>query len=265
MSTTRPERTLREQWRNGDTTIGGWLAIPSTVLAETTARAGFDYVCVDTQHGAIEYSDAVGLIQAILLGGSTPIVRVPWNEPGVIGKMLDAGALGVIVPMVNTVAQAEAVVQAARYAPAGARSYGPTVVGMRRTDYVDWAADNIAVIPMIETGEALENLDDILAVDGIDAIYVGPADLSLSLGLAPGNNDDEPVFAQAYTAIVEACRRAGVVAGCHATGALAPRRTAAGFRMVTATTDLVAARIGLKSELDRARGGVGPDGDDAIY
>jgi 4-hydroxy-2-oxoheptanedioate aldolase len=270
MSTTPSERTLseptlREQWRNGETTLGGWLAIPSTVLAETTARAGFDYVCVDTQHGAIEYSDAVGLIQAILLGGSTPIVRVPWNEPGIIGKILDAGALGVIVPMVNTVAEAEAVVRAARYAPSGSRSYGPTVVGMRRPDYVAWAAENIAVIPMIETGEALENLDDILAVDGIDAIYVGPADLSLSLGLAPGNNDDDPVFAEAYTKILDSCRRAGVVAGCHASGTLTPRRTGAGFRMVTVTTDLVAARIGLKSELDRARSQGEPDSADALY
>lgn len=257
--------SLRERWRNGDTTLGGWVATPSVVMAEATARAGFDYVCIDTQHGALEYSDAVGLIQAILLGGSIPIVRVPWNETGIIGKMLDAGAHGVIVPMVNTTEEAEDVVRAARYAPNGSRSYGPTVVGMRQPDYVEWAADNVAVIPMIETRQALDNLDEILAVDGIDAIYVGPADLSLSLGLAPANNDDEPVFAEAYAAIIDSCRRAGVVAGCHATGSLTPRRTAAGFRMVTVTTDLVAARIGLKSELDRARGEGGPRAADNLY
>jgi 4-hydroxy-2-oxoheptanedioate aldolase len=230
------------------------MATPSVVMAEATARTGFDYVCIDTQHGAIEYSDAVGMIQAVLLGGSVPIVRVPWNETGIIGKVLDAGAHGVIVPMVNTVEEAEAVVRAARYAPRGSRSYGPTVAGMRQPDYVAWATDNVAVIPMIETREALENLDDILAVEGIDAVYVGPADLSLSLGLAPGNNDGEPVFAEAYTTIVESCERAGVIAGCHATGSLTPVRTAAGFRMVTATTDLVAARMGLTAELHRARG-----------
>ena len=121
---------LRDRWRNGDTTLGGWLATPSSVMAEATARAGFDYVCVDTQHGAIEYSDAVGLIQAILLGGSSPIVRVPWNEPGIIGKMLDAGAHGVIVPMVNSVEEARAAVAAGRYAPHGTRSYGPSVAGL---------------------------------------------------------------------------------------------------------------------------------------
>ncbi len=245
--------SLRERWRNGDTTLGGWLGTPSDVVAEVTARAGFDYVCIDTQHGAIEYSDAVGMVQAILLGGASPIVRVPWNEPGIIGKVLDAGAHGVIVPMVNTVEEAEAVVRSARYAPTGSRSFGPTVAALRAPDYPAWAADNIAVIPMIETAQALDNIDDILAVPGIDAIYVGPADLSLSLGLPPGNNDDNPVFADAYSKIVDACARADVVAGCHATGSLTPKRTAAGFRMVTVTADLVAARIGFQLELRRAR------------
>ena len=102
------------------------MSIPSPVSAEAVAHLGFDYVCIDAQHGGIDYSDCLPLIQAILLGGSRPIVRVPWNEPGVIGKMLDAGAHGVIVPMVNTVEEARAVVRACRYAPAGSRSYGPS-------------------------------------------------------------------------------------------------------------------------------------------
>jgi 4-hydroxy-2-oxoheptanedioate aldolase len=257
--------SLNELWRNGDTALGGWLATPSVVMAEAAARSGFDYVCVDAQHGAIEYSDAVGMVQAILLGGSIPIVRVPWNEAGVIGKMLDAGAHGIIVPMVNTVEEAEAVVRAARYAPGGARSYGPTVAGMRQGDHVAWAAENVAVIPMIETSQALGNLDDILAVGGIDAVYVGPADLSLSLGLTPRNNDGEPAFDEALVAIVEACERAGVIPGCHATGSLAPRRTAAGFRMVTVTTDLVAARMGFRTELERARDGDDPPPAERLY
>jgi len=249
-------RSLRERWRNGDTTLGGWLSTPSVVMAEATARAGFDYVCIDTQHGAIEYSDTVGLIQAVLLGGASPIVRVPWNEPGIIGKMLDAGAHGVIVPMVNTVEEAEAVVRACRYAPAGARSYGPSVAGLRAGDYPAWATDHVAVIPMIETRQAVESIDQILAVTGIDAIYVGPADLSLTLGLPPGNNDDDPAFTDAFTSIIDACARAGVVAGCHANGALAPKRTDAGFRMVTVATDLIAARLGFRLELERARADV---------
>lgn len=214
---------------------------------------GFDYVCIDTQHGAIEYSDAVPMIQGILLGGSSPIVRVPWNEQGIIGKMLDAGAHGVIVPMVNTVAEAEAAVRSMRYGPDGARSYGPTVVKMRHENYPAWSADNVAVIPMIETRQALDNIDDILAVPGIDAIYVGPADLSITLGLPPGNNDGEPAFDDALSTILEACRRAGVVAGIHTSGDLVNRRLDAGFSMVTVTSDLLAARIGYNTELAKVR------------
>ncbi len=247
-------------------TLGGWLAIPSPVSAEAVARAGFDYVCIDSQHGGVESSDALPMIQAILLGGASPIVRVPWNEPGIIGKMLDAGAHGVIVPMVNSVAEAEAVVRACRYSPDGARSFGPGLVAPRVDgSYVEWAKDNVAVIPMIETTQAIAALDDILAVDGIDAIYVGPADLSLTLGLPPGNNDDEASFADALTTIVSACQRAGVVAGIHSSGSLTPRRLAAGFRMVTVTTDTVAMRLGLTAELVRAKSAAGDGGAGAIY
>lgn len=222
-------------------------------MAEATARTGFDYVCIDTQHGAIEYSDAVPMIQAILLGGSSPIVRVPWNEQGIIGKMLDAGAHGVIVPMVNSVAEAEAVVRSVRYGPTGARSYGPTVTGMRVADYPAWSAENVAAIPMIETRQAVDSIDDILAVPGIDAIYVGPADLSITLGLTPKNNDGEPEFDDALVKIVAACQKAGIVPGIHSNGALVPGRLAAGFRMVTVTSDLLATRLGYKTELERTR------------
>ncbi len=245
--------TLRERWAAGTPTLGAWLSIPSTVVAEATARTGFDYVCVDLQHGALDYADAVGLFQAILVAGSTPITRVPWNEPGVVGKVLDAGAEAVIVPMVNSAAEAAAVVRAARYPPSGARSFGPIVAGLRRGDYAVTANDVIAVIPMIETAEALAHLDDILSVPGVDAIYVGPADLSLSLGLPPGNNDDDASFREALDAIVAGCRRHGVVPGIHASGALTPRRLEQGFVMITVTADAVAMRIGLVGEMARAR------------
>ena len=189
--------TLRTQWNEGRDTLGVWLALPSIISAETAARAGYDYVCIDNQHGVNDYQQTVAMAQAILLGGGTPIARVPWNEPGIIGKMLDAGLEGVIVPMVNSVAEAQAVVRAGRYAPMGARSFGPVVAGMRRTDHYEWSTDGIALIPMIETVEAMRNLDEILSTPGIDAIYVGPADLSVSLGLPPGNNDDRSEFTDA--------------------------------------------------------------------
>ena len=245
--------TLRDRWANGDATLGAWLSLPSVLAAETTARVGFDYVCADLQHGALDYADSVGLFQAVVVGGSTPIVRVPWNEPGVVGKVLDAGAEAVIAPMVNTQAEAAALVRFARYPPQGARSFGPVVAGIRAASYHATANDSVAVVPMIETVEALSNLDEILTVPGVDAIYVGPADLSLSLGLPPGNNDDASSFTDALETIVAACRRHGVVAGIHSSGALTPRRLEQGFRMITVTADAVAMRIGLVAELDAAR------------
>ncbi len=245
--------SLRERWAAGRTTLGGWLAMPSVIVAESTARTGFDYVCADLQHGALDYADSVGLFQAVLLAGSTPIARVPWNEPGVVGKVLDAGAEAVVVPMVNSAEEASAAVRAARYPPLGARSYGPTVTGARSSDYAATANDVIAVIPMIETAQALGHLDDILSVPGVDAVYVGPADLSLSLGLPPGNNDDAASFREALDAIVAGCRRHGTVPGIHATGSLTARRLEQGFAMVTVTSDVLALRLGLSAEMARAR------------
>jgi len=258
--------SLRQRWAEGHATLGCWLSSANTVSAEIAGRADFDYVCIDAQHGATDYQTAVPMIQAIELGGGIPIARVPWNDPGIIGKMLDAGCHGVIVPMVNTRAQAQAVVQACRYAPDGSRSYGPTVVMPRHDGYLDWARRTVAVIPMIETTEAIANLDEILSVPGIDAIYVGPSDLSLTLGLPPGNNDGEPAFDEALATIVAGCERHGVVAGIHASGALAPRRMASGFKMMTVASDVLALRSGLAAELTTARSGnIDATGSSAVY
>lgn len=258
--------TLRTVWNRGGETLGAWTFIPSSVSAESCARAGFDYVCVDAQHGAIGYDAAVPMIQAIELGGGIPIARVTWNEPGIIGKMLDAGCHGVIVPMVNTADEAEAVVRAVRYAPRGTRSWGPALAAARHDDYRTWADAHVAVIPMIETVEALNNVEEILSVDGIDAAYVGPADLAISLGLGPAGNDGIAVFDEALATIVESCNRHGVVPGIHASASLTRLRRQQGFRMITVSTDLPTLRLALSEELDVARsldhpvdeGGSGP-------
>jgi 4-hydroxy-2-oxoheptanedioate aldolase len=247
-------QTLRELWSTGSTTLGVWLTMASTVSAEAAARTEYDYVCLDTQHGAIDYQMSIAMTQAILLGGGRAIARVPWNEPGIIGKTLDAGIEGVIVPMVNTAAQAEAVVQACRYPPRGSRSYGPVLAGLRQHDHHAWSAEGNAVIPMIETVEAMRNLDEILGVQGVDAIYVGPADLSASLGLKPQNNDGENLFDDALATISAACKRAGVIPGIHTTAPLVARRVEQGFRMITVTSDLLAMRSQLKADLAAARG-----------
>jgi 4-hydroxy-2-oxoheptanedioate aldolase len=257
--------SLREQWASGEPTFGGWLTIPSSVSAEATARVGFEYVCVDMQHGAIDYQVAVTQLQAIALGTSRPVVRVPWNEPGIIGKVLDAGTEGVIVPMVNSPEEAAAVVRACRYAPVGARSHGPLMSSMRRPDYFTSDLDTIAVIPMIETVEAVSRIDDILSTPGIDAIYVGPADLSVTLGLKPGNNDGDAGFDGALATIVAACKRHGIVPGIHASGALAERRLEQGFKMITIASDLLSARTHMASEYAIARGAARPAAGDSQY
>lgn len=255
--------SLRSKWSADEETLGVWLSIPSTVSAEIAARQPVSYVCVDNQHGVADYLVTAAMFQAVELAGNVPIARVPWNEPGIIGKLLDAGAHGVIVPMVNTRDQAEAVVRAVRYAPGGTRSWGPLLTGMRHPDYREWAAENVAAIVMIETAEALDNLDDILSVPGIDAAYVGPADLAISLGLGPYGNDGTTVFDDALAKIVDGCRRHGVVPGIHATGALTGRRRAQGFRMITVASDNLAISIGIEAELAAAADSGSDDAHDA--
>jgi 4-hydroxy-2-oxoheptanedioate aldolase len=214
------------------------------------------------QHGVIDYQAAVGILQAINTTEMVPFVRVPWNEQGIIGKMLDAGAMGVIIPMVNTVAEAKAAVASCRYFPQGARSFGPTRVGVHAgRDYYSRANEEIACIPMIETQEALDNLDDILSVPGIDAVYVGPADLSITLGLPPSADNDAPIFNDALKKIVDACKKHGVTPGIHASAALARKRRETGFQLITVGSDMGGMVMGANADLARVREDGGKPGD----
>ena len=213
---------LRERFRSGDVALGVWLSIPSSITAETVATAGFDYVCVDMQHGLVDYQASLPMLQAISTGASTPAARVLQNTPGDIGRALDAGAMAVVVPMVNSVAECEAAIAAGQYAPTGLRSYGPTrAAQVEGADYFENANTETVVIPMIETVPAVAAIDDILAVPGVEAIYVGPSDLGVSMGLPPGK--DEPEFLAMLDRIVESCRRHDVVPGIHTTTVTAPR------------------------------------------
>lgn len=234
--------------------MGGWLSTPSSINAEAMAAVGFDYCCIDMQHGLIDFSDMVPMLQGITTGHTTPFVRVPQNLPGHIGKALDAGAMGVIVPMVNSVEECEAAIAAGRYAPTGSRSYGPArAAAVEGPDYWERANTDVAIVPMIETVEAIAALDDILSVDGVEAIYVGPADLSISMGFAPGS--EQPEFLEALNTVVAACNRRGVVPGMHTTTALAQDRIERGFRMLTINSDLLAMRAQLKEDLETVRAG----------
>jgi 4-hydroxy-2-oxoheptanedioate aldolase len=257
---------LKASWRTGGAAHGAWLSIPSAISAEVVARAGFDYVCIDLQHGLAGSESAVQMLQAINLGASAPVVRVPWNEPGIIGRMLDAGAMSIIVPMVNSPAEARAAVAACRYAPLGARSFGPVRAFMQEgARYYATANAEVACIPMIETVRALDDLDAILDVPGIDAVYVGPADLSITLGLPPGNNDDRPEFVGALERIVAACDARGIVPGIHASAALAARRREQGFRMITVSADQLAMGDAMRAELRLAREGSGGAGGERAH
>jgi 4-hydroxy-2-oxoheptanedioate aldolase len=242
------ENTLKTIWARGEAVVNGWLSIPSAFSAEVMAHQGFDSLTVDMQHGVVEYQTAVTMLQAISTTPVIPLARIPWNDPGVTMKILDAGVYGVICPMINTRAQAEALVRACKYPPFGIRSYGPVRASIYAgMDYGDKANQDILVIPMIETVEALDNLDEILSVPGVDAIYVGPADLSLALGCKPRLDQTDPPVVEAQQKIAEACRRHGVIAGIHNnTSTYALKMIEQGYRFVTLASDsrFMAARAG---------------------
>jgi 4-hydroxy-2-oxoheptanedioate aldolase len=233
------ENTLKKIWARGEAVVNGWLSIPSSFSAEVMAHQGFDSLTVDMQHGVVDYQVAVTMLQGISTTPVIPLARVPWNDPARLMKILDAGAYGVICPMVNTREQAEALVQACKYPPRGYRSWGPVRASIYAgADYGDRANEDIIVMPMIETAEALKNLDDILTVPGVDAVYVGPSDLSLALGCKPRLDQTDPPVVEAQQTIVEACKRHGVIAGIHnATAAYALKMVAAGYQFVTLASD----------------------------
>ena len=203
------------------------------------AQQGFDSLTLDLQHGLIDYAALVPMLQAISTTTTVPIVRVPWLEPGILMKVLDAGAYGVICPMVNTREEAQKLVAYTHYAPQGTRSFGPTrAVIYGGADYAQHANKTIVTFAMIETAQALDNLDAILSVEGLDAIYIGPSDLSLSLGCKPTFDDVEPKAQQAIEHIVARAKVHGVVAGIHNGRAdVARARVALGYRFVTLGSD----------------------------
>lgn len=242
---------MKQRWADGEAAVGLWLSLPDPSVAESIGSLDPAYLVVDLQHGLIDYAHVRHLFQATQRSAATPMVRVPWNEPGIIGKVLDVGALGVIVPMVNTVEEAERAVASCFYQPKGVRSHGPIRAAQAHgSGYGEEANDQVACIVMIETAEAVENIDEILAVPGIDAVYVGPADLSRTLGLPPAGDHDEPRFIEAIDAILAGCANAGVAPGIHANPALVAKRLAQGFQMVTATSDLLALMEGARSALE---------------
>lgn len=233
------ENRIKAMWRSGETVVNGWLHIPNSFSAEVMAHAGWDSITIDMQHGPPEYHAALPMLQAISTTDTVPLTRIPWNEPGLTMRMLDSGCYGVICPMINTREQAEAFVGACRYPPEGYRSFGPYRARVYAgADYPQHANEEIITMAMIETQEALDNLDDIMSVPGLDAVFVGPSDLGQSLTGNARLDSDEPQLMAAMDTILSAANKHGVVAGIY-TGSseYALRMVDKGFRFVTVLSD----------------------------
>jgi 4-hydroxy-2-oxoheptanedioate aldolase len=253
------ENRIRNLWREDKAVVNGWLAIPSTFSAETMAHQGWDSLTIDMQHGVVDYQMAVNMLTAVSTTNTVPMVRVPWLDPGIIMKSLDAGAYAVICPMINSRAEAEKLVSYMRYAPRGVRSFGPIrALLYGGADYPAKANDTVIPFAMIETKQALENLDDILSVEGLDAIYVGPADLSLTLGCTPKFDQEEKPVVEAIDYIIAKAKQHGVFAGIHnGTPEYAQRMIAKGFRFVTIASDARLMAAGAQQTLTKMRAGPG--------
>ncbi|MDM0077160.1 aldolase/citrate lyase family protein [Variovorax sp. J2P1-59] len=249
------ENRLRTLWKSGGAAVNGWLAIPNGFSAETMAHQGWDSLTIDLQHGVVDYQSMIPMLQAISTTDTVPVVRVPWLEPSALMKALDAGAYGVICPMISTADEAARLVAYTHYAPRGTRSFGPVrALLYGGADYAQHANDTIVTFAMIETAQALENLDAIMSVEGLDAVYIGPSDLSLALGCRPVFDDVDPPVAQAIDHVLERAKAHGLVAGIHngtPEGALA--RVAKGFQFVTVSSDARLIAAGAQQVLSKMR------------
>src|SRR5215213_5062685 len=234
------ENRLKKIWREGETAVNGWLHVPSSFSAEVMAHSGWDSLTIDMQHGPVDYGSLVPMLQAISTTDTVPVVRVPWNDPGFIMRVLDAGCYAVICPMINTREEAEAFVGACRYPPAGYRSYGPYRASLYGgEDYTDHADDTVVTMAIIETREALDKLDEILDVTGLDAVFVGPSDLGQSLGYGPGPDREEPEVVEAIDRVLDAARGHGLAAGIFAGSTEhALRMVEKGFNFVNVSTEV---------------------------
>jgi 4-hydroxy-2-oxoheptanedioate aldolase len=252
---------LREIWKSGGKVVNGWCGIPSGAATEAMVQGGWDSLTVDLQHGLIHYDTALPMLQAISTSSIVPLARVPWNEPGIIMKMLDSGAYGIICPMINDRAECERFVQACRYPPHGYRSFGPTRANWYAGSADYWKTSNETVITfaMIETAGALENLDAIMSTPGLDAIYVGPADLGLALGEGPVGDPTSEKTLSTMKRICETAKKHGIVPGTHTSSPEGARRMFdMGFQFATILADTALLSSAAKAAVAAAKGTAGP-------
>lgn len=224
-------------WQQGGVAYSGWLHIPNPFSAELMAQAGFDALTMDLQHGLLDFSSGLAVLQS--LGEFPALARVPWNEPGLIMKLLDAGAAGIICPLINTRAEAEAFVGACRYPPQGYRSYGPTRASLVwGSDYASQANQTVLTLAMIETAQGLENLEAIAATPGLDGLFVGPNDLGQALGQGVGLDRQQPEFLAILEHIAKTALKHRVMPGIFCSSPqYAQQMAALGYRFIAVSSD----------------------------
>lgn len=247
---------LRGRLAKADPFYFSWMTFPGAIVAGQLARLPYEAVCIDMQHGLAGFTDVASMSPAITASGKPLVLRILWNDPGLIGQALDAGATAVIVPMVNTRAQAEAVVKAAKYAPMGMRSWGGyaavQAAGTVPADYLKEANSRTMIFAMIETEEALGNLEAIAATPGLDGLFVGPNDLSISLGFGLGKDLKIPKLEAAIKAIAAAAKKNSLVPGAFGGSPEACAFFAGhGFRFIAAATDVGLLAAGAKAMQDQ--------------
>jgi 4-hydroxy-2-oxoheptanedioate aldolase len=250
---------LRQIWAEGKPVLNGWLSIGSALTAEVMAQQGWDSLTIDGQHGLIGYGETLAMLQAISTTEVMPMVRVSWNAPGEIMKALDAGAYGIICPMISTRAECEAFVGACRYPPDGYRSFGPLRASIYGgADYWEHANAEVLTLAMVETAEGYENVEAIAATPGLDGIYIGPSDLSLAMGGPPTQDSQDEGRLATYDRIRDACRAAGRRVGIHTnSAAYSKQMIERGFDLVTVGSDMRYLAGGRReaAELRKALGG----------
>jgi 2-dehydro-3-deoxyglucarate aldolase len=208
---------LKEKLDRGEVVIGGFVGLGHPDVTEWLARVGFDWVVIDGEHGPLSFETMQRMMQAMNGTSCIPIIRVQWNEPVVIKRVLDLGAYGVLIPWVNTKEEAENAVKACKYPPEGIRGCGPRRAAWFDPSYVETANKELLVIIQIETEKAVSNIDEILSVKGIDACYIGPRDLSVSMGFGSPPKWDEPVYREKFDIVLKAASRCGKPVGMFTT------------------------------------------------
>lgn len=249
----RSSARLRERWQAGRPALGVWSSLADPVVAELLAATDVDYVCVDLQHGAATFDGLLAICQAMRAADRAPLVRVPWNDPVQLMRALDTGAAGVVVPMVDSAEDAARAVAACRFPPVGHRSWGP-MWGDVRADGAPLPAeqDEAALcVVMVETRAGVDALEQIVAVPGVDAVYIGPNDLALGCGFGRSIYRDSAEVDALVQHVVDTCRAAGVVVGLHCSdAAMGVDWAARGVRMLTVATDTTVLRHGVRAALD---------------